>query len=210
MDISGYVERFLAENLTVEIVRILDAVRDYILSNVELKVEQFQVGAVCIINGRIYSDINPKARINIQIGTITLPTPRGTTAVNRLLPSFHAEIGVMHQALIAGEEGGIGKLIVTDKPICPYCGIDIKKLAIALQLDELIVYDMTGKYVFDGTKNEFNNIPPRKLIPRFKINDSTDQIQTQAVTHSAVTIGIFHNFKNLDLRIDVFNENTFV
>ena len=159
---------------------------------------------------RIYSDINPKARINIQIGTITLPTPRGTTAVNRLLPSFHAEIGVMHQALIAGEEGGIGKLIVTDKPICPYCGIDIKKLAIALQLDELIVYDMTGKYVFDGTKNEFNNIPPRKLIPRFKINDSTDQIQTQAVTHSAVTIGIFHNFKNLDLRIDVFNENTFV
>jgi len=52
--------------------------------------------------------------------------------------------------------------------------------------------------------------PPRKLIPGFKINDTTDQIQTQVVTNSAVTIGIFHNFKNLDLSIDVFNENAFM
>ncbi len=54
------------------------------------------------------------------------------------------------------------------------------------------------------------NRPPRKLTSGFKINDSTDQIQSQAVTHSAVTIGIFHNFKNLDLSIDVFNENAFM
>lgn len=158
LDISGYVERFLTENLTFEIIRIIDGVKDYILSNVKVKVEDFKVGAVFTINGRIYADVNPTARIDIQIGSITLSTPRGTTAINRLLPSSHAEIGVMHQALKAGEIGGIGKLIVAGKMICPYCRIDIKKLAIALQLDELIVYDITGCYKFDGTKNEFNNV----------------------------------------------------
>lgn len=51
---------------------------------------------------------------------------------------------------------------------------------------------------------------PRKLIQGFKINDSADQIQSQVVTHSSITIGIFHNPKNLDLSIDVFNENAFM
>ena len=82
-------------------------------------------------------------------GIVDLNMKPGLTAINKSLFFAHAEVGVMYQAYLAGERDSVGKLIVAGLPICFFCRIDTKKLAIAMNLCSFEVYDCTGIYIFD-------------------------------------------------------------
>ena len=68
---------------------------------------------ISVVDGRTYTDVNPTARITIQVGVIKLNMTRGVTAINRKLPLAHAEVGAMYQALMAGEGDAPARLYVT-------------------------------------------------------------------------------------------------
>ena len=43
----------------------------------------------------------------------------------------------------------------------------------------------------------------------FKIDNTANEIQSQKMTFSTIAIWIFHDLKNFDFCIDIFDENTF-
>ena len=150
VNITDYMEEWVVENISKGLVKTLTVARDYILANTKVKTELFLVGAYFEIDGRTYTDVNPTARITIQVGVIKLNMTRGVTAINRKLPLAHAEVGAMYQALMAGEGDAPARLYVTGKPVCFFCRIDVKKLALAMNLTELTIYDPSGIYYFDN------------------------------------------------------------
>lgn len=50
---------------------------------------------------------------------------------------------------------------------------------------------------------------PRKLKMDFKIDNTANEIQSQKMTFSTIAIWIFHDLKNFDFCIEIFDENTF-
>jgi RHS repeat-associated protein len=96
------------------------------------------VDAVFRLAGKNFNGVNPTER-NPRIDGESMPGP------NCCKYDMHAEIDAMMQAHDAGLRGGKGELRISGKEICGFCKRSIKKMAQALDLDELIVHEeVTG------------------------------------------------------------------
>ena len=74
INITDYMEEWLLENISKGLVNTITVARDYILEHTKVRRDYFVVGAVFEIDGRMYTDVNPTARITVQVGVLKLRT----------------------------------------------------------------------------------------------------------------------------------------
>ena len=118
-------------------------------------------------DGKIYQygDVNPTAREASRRTDDIIPAPegqRGLTFVNNSMKRAHAEVGSMNQSFMSGNRGGVGLLYVDGKDICRFCKVDVKKMALNLELEKLLVIEESSNnfYFFSKTNNNkvfYNN-----------------------------------------------------
>ena len=116
--------------------------------------ENLKVEAVLEHNGSIYYDVNQTARDPKNATNEPLPIYNEKKALagkpNNTTSDAHAEIGALGQSHTDGNRGGEAVLTLYGKDACSFCQSDIKKMALELGLEKLVVHQPSGTVVFHG------------------------------------------------------------
>ena len=154
-DLTIEIEDLITKTMYMTSKAVLTKIRSYVLEHTKVKTDFVEVTAIFYVNGHVYTDVNPTARVSLQVGPLDLGFLPGVTAINKQLNLVHAEIGAMAQAFLQGERDGAGVLYVQGAPVCQYCRIDTKKMAKAMHLKSLEIIDETGTYFFDNSSGDY-------------------------------------------------------
>lgn len=115
---------------------------------------KLQVEAVLIHKGGVFYDVNQTARNIANATDQHLPIYNEKKALagkpNNTKATAHAEIGVLGQSHAVGHRGGEAILTIHGKDACNFCQSDLKRMAIQLELERLIVRQPSGDVIFNG------------------------------------------------------------